>query len=68
MVASRISDPTVRSTSRGGIHPNWLSVLKSGVIAGKEKSIGVGRSTLTPLFSSRDAKLSNSSLARSIVS
>ncbi len=50
------------------MHPNWLSVWKSGVVAGCEKSIGVGRSTVTPWLSSCLANLSNSSFARSMVS
>jgi len=30
------------------MQPNWLAVWKSGVVAGSEKSIGVGRSTVMP--------------------
>ena len=50
------------------MQPNWLSVWKSGVVAGSEKSVGVGRSTRRPRPFSIAAKLSSSSLARSIVS
>ena len=68
MVASSISDPTVRNTSRGGMQPNIESVSQSGVETFWLKSIGVGRSTRTPRPSRILANPSSSSLALSTVS
>ena len=50
------------------MQPNWLSVLKSGVMTGSEKSVGIGRSTIRPRSSNIFEKLSKSSFPLSIVS
>ncbi|MDA9631229.1 hypothetical protein N9S64_00930 [Candidatus Pelagibacter sp.] len=42
--------PTVSNTSLGGIQPNMVSASQSGVDIFLLKSIGVGRSTLTPFL------------------
>ena len=68
MVASNISFPTVKRTSLGGIQPNIVSAFQSGVEIFLLKLIGVGLSTTIPLFCNIEAKLSNNSFARSIVS
>ena len=59
MVASSISLPSVKITSRGGMQPNIVSLSQSGVDIFWLKSSGVGLSTLTPLDSNILDRLSN---------